>query len=310
MMNPQKRVERDIRMLADPTTGKIPEGIRVKELAFAQTLPQQNSANRGSGYEWKAQGPFNVGGRTRAAAFDINNESILIAGGNSGAIYRSTDGGQSWSKAQTPYMAIGASCIAQDTRTNKTNIWYIGTGERFSSAGGGGSAYWLGNGILKSIDNGITWDTLSSTTSNSPQSFNTFDKIWNIATDPSSSEDELYVATNLAIYKSTDGGNSFTATLSSSGASGYSYSDVICTPSGVIYATLGSDGGSKGIWRSDDGDTWTAITPASEIGSNYNRIVSCYTPQNENSIYFLANTPGVGKENINFVGNSDWASFI
>lgn len=307
--NPEKRYEREVKRLADPTTGKIPIGIRSKELLFAHNLPTQHSFNRGNGYNWKAQGPFNVGGRTRAAGVDINNENILIAGGNSGTIYRSIDGGKSWNKAETPYLAVGASCIAQDTRTGKTNTWYIGTGERYSSASGNSSSVWLGNGILKSTDNGLTWDTLSSTTSNTPQSFDNFDKIWSIALDPSKTEDVLYVATNRIIYKSTDGGDSFTSVLNSTNTGSYSYSNVMCTPSGTLYATFGSDGSKKGIWRSSDGDNWIKITPT-DIGTSYNRIISAFDPNNENVVYFLGNTPNAGKEAVNFKGDSEWNSLL
>lgn len=309
MMNPEKRLERDVKMLADPRTGQIPKGIRKKELLYAQTLPKQYAHSRNGNHEWEAQGPFNIGGRTRAFAMDINNENILIAGGNSGAIWRSTDGGSSWAQTETPYTAVGASCIAQDTRTGKTSTWYVGTGERYSSASSGLGAIWLGDGVLKSIDNGLTWDTLSSTRSNSPQAFNAFDKIWNIALNPASSEDQVYVATPTAIYKSTDGGDSWNATLTSTQASAYSYSDIMCTPSGVLYATFSSDGSGRGIWRSTDGDNWTRITP-SEIGNSYNRIISAYVPTDENVVYFLANSPGSGKETFNFLGDSEWNSLL
>src|SRR5690606_24770594 len=115
--------------------------------------------------------PHNIGGRTRAFGVDINNEDVLIAGGISGGIWRSANGGQSWVKVTKPEQHNAVSCLVQDTRPGKTNIWYTGSGEAVgNSASATFSAYYLGNGMLKSIDGGLTWDTLSSTVSNSPQS--------------------------------------------------------------------------------------------------------------------------------------------
>ena len=132
MSNPGERAKWELKRLADPVSGKIPEGIRRKELEFAKTLPKQTDFDRQ--YNWKALGPFNVGGRTRAAAVDVANENIIIAGSISGGIWRTVDGGNTWSLASTPDQNIGASCIAQDTRPGKENTWYIGSGERYNSA--------------------------------------------------------------------------------------------------------------------------------------------------------------------------------
>ena len=56
--------------LADPATGKIPDNIHAKELAYAATLPTDaNSSNeRIDGAVWASRGPWNIGGRTLAGA--------------------------------------------------------------------------------------------------------------------------------------------------------------------------------------------------------------------------------------------------
>src|SRR5436853_6342811 len=68
--NPYDRFEYEHMMLADPATGKIPEGIRERELAFAETLPVANDDASRSNIAWTNRGPWNVGGRTRALAID------------------------------------------------------------------------------------------------------------------------------------------------------------------------------------------------------------------------------------------------
>ena len=305
MSNAEGRLAWELKKLADPATGEIPQGIRKKELAYAQTLPQESSEQRDQ-YEWTAMGPYNQGGRTRAVITDILDESTMIAGSISGGIWKTTNGGATWGKVTTPNQNVGASCIAQDPRAGKENIWYIGTGERYNSAKGGGALF-LGTGVWKSTDNGETWDTLSATASGTPQSYDDFDKIWNVVVSPEDSADIVYIATPSRIHKSWDGGDSWTEVLSSSGAGSYSYSNLMITPNGVLYATFSSDG-SGGIWRSEDGDTWTNIKPSTWTGT-YNRIVSGFDPSNENIVYFLGNTPGAGKETYNYKGDGEWNSF-
>ncbi|MBC7862150.1 MAG: T9SS type A sorting domain-containing protein, partial [Bacteroidia bacterium] len=85
------------------------------------------------------------------------------------------------------------------------------------------------------------------------------------------------------------------------------FTEVAVTTTGVVYATLSDDGTQRGIWRSPNGTTWTKIIPPN-LDSAYNRIVIGINPNNENEVYFLANTPGFGKEVVDFVGTSHWNS--
>ena len=46
---------------------------------------------------WQSLGPGNVGGRTRALIIDPTNPSVMYAAGVAGGIWKSTNGGASWS---------------------------------------------------------------------------------------------------------------------------------------------------------------------------------------------------------------------
>src|SRR5579863_8261561 len=74
-----------IKRLADPATGKIPDNIRSIELAYAATLPSDAEGHSTSA-NWQERGPWNVGGRTRSFAADVKDESILLAGSCSGGM--------------------------------------------------------------------------------------------------------------------------------------------------------------------------------------------------------------------------------
>lgn len=299
----------------NPATGKVPAHMRMKELAFAATLPSAGAAQGSGLYKttaatWQARGPWNVGGRTRAFAVDVTNESILIAGTPSGGMWRSTDGGANWVTTTPVNEYQGATCLAQDTRTGKTNVWYFGTGEIYGASASGGGAAYSGNGIYKSTDGGVTWNVLSSTTSPTSSFTVWSDYVWNIVTDPSNTtNDVVYAAAYGGIYKSTDGGANWTLAKGTAVSTpGSVFTDVAITSTGVVYATLSSpNGAQKGIYRSTDGVTFTDITPAG-FATTYNRIKIGISPSDESQVYFLGNTPGFGKEHISYSGGSEWNS--
>lgn len=306
------RITYELNRLKDPATGKIPYHIREKELAFASTLPSDAAIGLQKGsamVNWQSRGPWNVGGRTRALGIDVSNENILIAGSCSGGMWRSIDSGATWTSIPTPIQAQNTTCLSQDIRPGHTNVWYMATGEGYGASASANGAYFLGNGAYKSTDNGLTWTSLPSTVSGTPASFdNIWDIIWNIKTYPADTANEVvFAATYGAIYRSANGGTTWTKMLGIS-TSAYSYfTDLEITPTGVVYATLSDDGPTKGIWRSTDGITFVNITPAN-FPTAYNRIVIGYAPQDENQVYFLANTPGFGQPDTNFVGDVEWNS--
>ncbi len=302
----------ELAMLRDPE-GKIPAHIREKELAFAATLPHADAAsplyaNKATVAGWQPRGPWNVGGRTRALGIDVNNENILVAGSCSGGMWRSTDQGQTWTNTNPMNKCQSVSCLAQDTRAGHTNTWYYGSGEAYGASAGATGAYYLGNGIYKSTDNGLTWSVLPSTTSATLVGFDLWSDInWNIAVNTAvAAQDVVYSASYGGIYKSLDGGGTWV--LAKGTASGGSYfTDVAISKTGIIYASLSSDGPQRGLYRSVDGITFTNITPAT-FPTTYNRIKIGICPDDERQVYFVGNTPGFGTPDTNFQGDVEWNS--
>ena len=284
--------------------GKIPDNIRAKELEFAQTLPQNYKLQT----NWIARGPYNVGGRTRAMAIDVTNENTIMAGGVSGGVWRSENKGDSWTKLTSPEMLHNVTCLRQDTREGHTETWYYGSGEAYGNSASGNDAYFFGNGMYKSNDNGETWNSLTSTASNTPEEFDEiWDLIWDIEIDPSNdSLDIIYAATYGAIHRSQDGGENWTRVLGSGSNSAY-FSEIEVSTEGVVYASLSSDGADKGIWRSENGIEWYNILPE-DWPSTYDRIKMAINPNNENEIYFIAVTPNAGQASITFSDETEHCS--
>lgn len=274
-------------MQADPATGEIPEGIRSKELAFLSELQREYRNEKKTRASWRFRGPNNVGGRTRAVAIDVTNENHIIAGSVSGGLWQSFNGGESWNKVTTPAAHPGIVSICQDTRPGKTNMWYALSGELTGTSASGGGAFYLGDGALFSQDYGYTWTPITATAAGVPSSFSTvYQGGWRMVSSPKvdSLNTCLYMATYGSIFRSIDTGKTWQAVLGS-GNDSY-YTDVAVSPTGVVYATLSSDGTTKGIFRSANGVNFTNITPS--FFKNYNRIVLDINPNNENEVYFLS----------------------
>ncbi len=315
----EERYKYELMMLRDPATGKIPDNIRARELAFAKTLPKQEGSSffydQGKANErttssaiWQPRGPWNVGGRTRAMGVDVTNESIIVAGTCSGGMWRSTNGGASWTTTTPTNQYQSVSCLAQDTRAGHTNVWYYGTGEAYGASASATGAYYLGDGIFKSTDSGRTWAVLP-TTSAGATSFTKWSQVsWNIVTNPAdTAHDVVYAAAYGGIYKSLNGGSTWALVKGTfSGGDSY-YPDVAVSASGVVYISLSSDGPYKGIYRSPDGVTFTNITPVG-FADTFNRVKIGISPMDENQVYFVCNTPGAGTPDTNFMGQVEWNS--
>lgn len=304
--DPIARERWEIERLKDPSTGRIPQGIRAKELEFAGKLPRREDIVRqallkgesAQALSWSKRGPHNVGGRTRALAADVTNPNVLLAGGVSGGMWRSTDDGLNWIKTTGSSDIHSVTAIAQDRRFGKTNVWYYSTGEGLGNSASKSGFFFNGAGVFKSTDGGASWTVLASTVGGSVNgpldSF--FDVTYNLAVDTSNAaEDEIYAATILGIQRSVNGGTNWVTELGSFASGGSYFTDVAVTPGGVVYAALssqaldGSDNGvNKGIWRSSDGQTWTLISNGvTGFPTAYSRIVIGLAPSNPNVAYFL-----------------------
>lgn len=306
--NIPKRIAWMHKTLADPLNGTIPEDIRLKELEFAKGIPVEKILNKTIG-QWVQQGPYNIGGRTRAIALDLNNENTLIAGAAMGGIWRSTNNGNTWIKSVMDPEVFNVSCIAQDMRNGKRNIWYAGTGELYG--GNIPGAYYAGNGMYKSLNGGISWAKVGTYSIPLGSIGNSWSAVHSVAVNPViDTADVVFVANFDGIFRSLNGGLTWTRRRGGT-ISGYSYwTDIKISKTGVIYASLSSGGSHAGIWRStDNGNNWTNITPSWFNNAATGRIIIALAPSDENQVYFLANTPGKGSRSLNFEGGEEWNSF-
>src|SRR3990172_1173868 len=84
--NPNARDEYEFLVQRDPVSNSIPKNIYRLEEEFAKRIPARESFALAKGssvqsFEWTERGPYDVGGRTRTFAVDVEHSGTLIAGG-------------------------------------------------------------------------------------------------------------------------------------------------------------------------------------------------------------------------------------
>jgi hypothetical protein len=316
----------DLEVLRDVKTGLIPANIRAEEIRQAMEIPDRNGLALQTTLQntYTAVGPLNIGGRTRALALDVRfgtgGNLVMLAGSVSGGLQRSADGGQTWTRVSPPEYSFSITALAQDPRPGFQQIWYAGGGEPLGNSASGTGAQYLGDVLLKSTDNGLTWSRLTQQyfdqngqliTANGGNPFtleafdHPFDIIHKLLVNPVNGH--LYVAGHRRLLRSTDAGNSFRVVFAGSTAStaDQGQMDLVCTNTGRFY--LGVNGGFtdrnlRGLWVSATGDlnSWTRLAGGQTLnvdsipnwrgntqGTDARRLVLALAPSNQNLLFAM-----------------------
>ncbi len=234
-------------------------------LASTLVTSAQVNPNLYAGLKWRNVGPFH-GGRISSVTGVIGDSGTFYFGSPLGGIWKTTSAGVTWFPVfdqETSVDSIGAIQVAP----SDPNIVYAGAGDPI-----GGS---LGNGMWKSTDAGKSWQRIG---------LEDTVKIDSILVDPADSN--LVIVSALGdtthhgggVYRSIDGGQSWTNVLKPAGYDGtrdlqYAFDE----PNVMLAATQGSGGerggggaagerGSRaqtkpalGFKSIDEGKTWTQI---------------------------------------------------
>ena len=324
----EARSRYDFEMLKDPAIGKIPAGIFEKEIAYAKNLPLKgsvyNPAARLNGIaalnNYIPVGPNNVGGRTRALAYDLrfngSSNQVILAGSVSSGIMRSIDGGSTWNKVSPEEDTHSFTVIAQDSRTGFHDTWYAAGGEPYGNTTSDVGATYLGYGLWKSTNNGISWIKLAlnnvTELDGTPVAAGTleildqpFDYVHKIAINPANGD--VYVAGHRRLLRSTNGGTSFQTVFGSTvqANAGNGQMDVVINTTGrILLAVNGGnpDANLKGVWISNTGNanSFTRIAGGqtlavdsipnwrgNDYGENSKRVLLALAPSNQNAGYIF-----------------------
>ncbi len=232
--------------------------------SFARRRPEITS--RSTNGDWESLGPYSASGnsgvgRINCMAFHPTNPNIMWAGSPNGGLWKTTDGGSSWTIITNYFVSLGISGIAVDY-TNP-DIIYIMTGD------GDGADSWS-IGVLKTTDGGVNWQKtgLSFGVTSLVRGF--FIKIH--PTNPLI----LHVGTTQGLYTNSNGG---------AGSWGQTFLanwiwDLEYKPNDPNIFYLATNGG---IVRINNGVVYT-YTGGPSI---YDRIALAVTPAAPNNVYAL-----------------------
>ena len=268
-------------------SARLPAGAAAP--APAATAPPATPAPFGQ-LKWREVGPALAGGRTTAVVGSARNPFLYYLGTAAGGVWKSGNGGATWSPVFDKQSVASIGAFALDP--NNDEVVWAGTGETNPR-----NDVTYGGGVYKSADGGKTWtdmgldDTL---------------QISSIVVDPRDSNvvvvgalgDFFADSQARGIYRTTDGGKTWTKTLYVGPRSGVS--DVAADPRNpsVLYAgvwqfrrmpwTFESGGPDDGLYKSADGGaTWTKLAgdglPAPPMG----RIGLAVAPSNPKRVYAL-----------------------
>ncbi|MEN9302294.1 MAG: hypothetical protein RL264_723 [Bacteroidota bacterium] len=229
---------------------------------------EQQAQGKSTNGSWTFVGPTGKptgggAGRVNFVRFDPNTTTTMWIGTPDGGLWKTTNGGTSWTTNTDQLPVIGCSDLAIDPTNTQT--MYLATGD-FDAP----DTYSVG--VLKSTDGGATWNT-----SGLSWTVNQFRNISRLLINPTNPQ--ILIATSTAgIWRTTNGGSTWTQVVTSG-----SFSDAEFKPGdpNTVYAC-----GAAGIRKSTNGgQTWTTVTnPLSGI----NRMSMAVTAANDAYVYILA----------------------
>ena len=209
-------------------TGRLLVTLIVLTIVSTSATAQPIPAELYSGLQWRLIGPFR-GGRVVAVAGLPGSSTKFYFGSVGGGVWQTTDAGVVWKPMfdGQPAASIGALAIAPSDPT----VIYAGTGESDIR-----SNLSSGDGVYKSKDGGRTWTNIGLRETR---------QISRIVVDPQNANivyvgafGHAYAPNNeRGVYKSTDGGASWTKILDQGPSIGVSDLAIAAEDPEVLFAT-------------------------------------------------------------------------
>jgi photosystem II stability/assembly factor-like uncharacterized protein len=249
-----------------PTDMRNHTSIFALSLAFSGWLSAQETSINLSDYlgDMTARqiGPALMSGRVIDLEAHPTNPRIFYVGSAGGGVWKTQDGGISFNPIFDDHcQSIGA--IEVDP-SDPDNTIYVGTGEIWTR-----NSVSIGDGLYKSVDGGSNWMKLG---------FEDSERIAGIIVNPNNPQ-EIYVGVlgalwsdsqERGVYKSTDGGASFTKILYVDQSTGCA--DLAMDPDdpNVLYASMWEF--RRTAWSFNSGGEKSALYKSTDGGSSWSKI--------------------------------------
>ena len=230
---------------------------------------------------WTPLGPSDaVGGtnmgRVTCIAFDPKNAKTMYLCGADGGVWKSTDGGATWTPKFDAQPTLSAGDLAIDPANS--NVLFVATSDPF----GYGVPFWGGTysvGVMKSIDGGTTWTPTGLTWTVAQN--RTIRRLVMHPTDPKI----LMAATSAGLFRTDDGGVSWKQILPAS-----TYDVEFQQNNGaIVYATTNQ------VLKSTNAGASFAPLTATCSGTRYNIQIALSNP---NTLYTLCAQPSGTSNNM------------
>src|SRR5690348_12419761 len=201
----------------------------------------------------------------------------MYAGAVSGGVWKTVDGGASWTTTTDFLPNIAVSALAFDP--SNPDVIYAGTGEGyFREVIRGTNLPIRGNGIFVSRDAGASWQQLPATDG---EDFYWVNKIVVSGHD----SDRLYAATRNGVFRSLDGGASWTRVVETSVTGGCLDLALRGDPQhDVVFASCGMLDGQATVYRNTAAESdasWTSVLSQPDMG----RTSLAIAPSNPSVMY-------------------------
>lgn len=223
--------------------------------------------------DWTPMGP--VGNPTNGGAGRINfirfhptTTTTFWVGAPDGGLWKTTNGGTSYTTNTDQLAVIGCSDLAIDP--SNPQIMYLATGD-----GDGADTYSVG--VLKSTDGGNSWNTTGLT-----WTVNQGRTISRILVNPTNPQIVMAFASN-GIWRSTNGGTTWSQPTGT--FNGIKDAEFKPGDPNTVYAA-----GTAFRRSTDGGATWTAVTLP--LNTQIGRIAIAVTPANPAYVYIIAANSG------------------
>lgn len=252
-----------------------PSGDRTLMLTGSQELQKiidnhTYKSSRQAGGNWLPMGAFDVptngggAGRLTCIRFHPTNQDIIYVGAPAGGLWKTTDGGATWSTNTDALPTLGINDIAIDPVN--TDVLYLATGDV-------DAADTYGVGVLKSSDGGISWSStgLNWTTIQGRT-------ISRVIINPNDNN-MLFAGTSNGIYKSLDAGITWTKVLSAN------IKDMEFKPGDP--ATIYAASSSVFYKSTNTGNNFSSVSSGLPFSATVTRIAIAVTPADPSYVYLV-----------------------
>lgn len=275
------------RAIANQVTGTIDPSDVIAARRQVLTSMNRTAGARNLNLEWRFMGPDNIGGRSRDILFDRNNPSRALAGGVTGGLWISDDGGLSWRVYEGSDTLAGIGVVSMVQAAN--GDIYVGTGENPNNNNGGpsgttnGETGKIGEGIWKSTDGGNTFVQLAATIPSVDNSSSAeFAMIPGLAAHPTDGN-VIVAGTNSGALITRDGGQTWNDLATNSVLTSSFIQDIEVADNGTVHL---SANGRYYKGNIDDPSSFPVI-PGLFDNKSFRRLMIGLAPSDNNYVYVI-----------------------